>query len=328
MDGNISSMTRHCFFLVYDSKRILLARDAYIAAAVINCITLLPAIILNVLLMMAMYRSPAFRKPSTLLLYSLSSSDLLIGLIVQPAYIAKKVGELTDNFNLYCQNAFLIYNFGKVLTGVSFLTLTLISVDRYLLVTSGIDYPTKVTNYRVGFVIALSWLFMIAIIITQHFIPNRATVFILIALLIGSCVAITTICYVMALHKIRRQKNAIRLASGPRSQLQANTARYKKFIITMIWVFVVFLLCYTPYMVATTLAAVIGETASIWSAESLCGVIAYSHSCLNPAILFWRMAEIRNAGKNILMPKSKIKLKDQSQISIPDKTVETIPKFG
>ncbi|XP_032218175.2 trace amine-associated receptor 7h-like [Nematostella vectensis] len=298
------SSTRRCFFLVYDHQRILLARDAYIAAAVINCITMFPAIILNVLLMRAMSSSPVLRKPSTLLLYSLSASDLLLGLIVQPGYIAKKVGELTDNFDLYCRNAVIIYNIGSVLTGVLFLTITAISIDRYLLVTSGIEYPMKVTGRRVLCVIVIMWLFMVMVTSSQYFI-SRSVCFLLTAITIGSCVAMTTACYTKALYTIRQQKAAIKSASGPTSQVQANTARYRKYTHTMIWMFVIFLFCYTPFMLTSAVASFGTETASIWSAEALCGVIAYCNSCFNPAIMFWRVGELQNAGRNILKARSR-----------------------
>ncbi|EDO45007.1 predicted protein [Nematostella vectensis] len=191
-----NSSSRTCFFLVYDHERILRARNAYIAAAVFNCITMLPAIVLNVLLMMGMYRSPALRKPSTLLLYSLSASDLLLCMIVQPGYVAKKVGRLTDSFSLYCKSGILTYTMGVLLNGVSFLNLTAIAFDRFLIVTSRIHYQEKVTKQRVIATIASIWILMTVLPIIQFWV-TRATAFMITATFIISCIVITTLCYVL-----------------------------------------------------------------------------------------------------------------------------------
>ncbi|XP_032225021.1 histamine H2 receptor [Nematostella vectensis] len=296
LSGNLS--TRPCSFLVYKPQTIRLVRDAYIAAAAINCITMFPTIILNVLLMRAMSRSPVLRKPSTLLLYSVSASDLLLGLIVQPGYIAKKIGEFTDNFQIYCKSGILTYTMGNLLVGVSFLNLTAISFDRLLIVTSGLRYPRNVTMLRVVIVIASIWVLMASISASQ-FIITRTTAFTLAALLIGSSVAITTICYILAVRKINQHKTSKIFVNSSETQRVSNVARYKKSTQTMLLVFVVFLLCYTPYLVVITTAAIIGETADVWSAEAICTVLVYSNSCLNPTILFFRMREIRNAGKQL-----------------------------
>ncbi|XP_048581004.1 histamine H2 receptor [Nematostella vectensis] len=278
-----NNSTRPCLFLVYKPQSNRLARDAYIAAAAINCITMFPAIILNVLLMRAMSRSPALRKPSTLLLYSVSASDLLLGLIVQPGYLAKKVGELTDNFHIYCKSAMLTYVVGNSLTAVSLLNLTAIAIDRYLVVTSGIHYPRKVTKCRLFVIIAFIWTFAISIALGQIVIKRFL-------------VLLSTLCYTKAMYTIKRQQTLMNAAT----RNNARTERYRKSIVTMVTVFIIFILSYTPFCVSVVMVAAMGESAKSWSAEALCSVIAFTNACMNPVILFWRISEIRNAGRQLL----------------------------
>ncbi|EDO35165.1 predicted protein [Nematostella vectensis] len=290
-----NNSTRPCLFLVYKPQSIRLARDAYIAAAAINCITMFPAIILNVLLMRAMSRSPALRKPPTLLLYSVSASDLLLGLIVQPGYLAKKVGELTDNFHIYCKSAMLTYVVGNSLTAVSLLNLTAIAIDRYLVVTSGIHYPSKVTKCRLFVIIAFIWTFAISIALGQIVI-KRFLVLLSTAIIILICVITSTLCYTKAMYTIKRQQTLMNAAT----RNNARTERYRKSIVTMVTVFIIFILSYTPFCVSVVMVAAMGESAKSWSAEALCSVIAFTNACVNPLILFWRIREIRNAGRQLL----------------------------
>lgn len=65
---------------------------------IINCALNVPfmliAIIGNTLVLSSIWKTPSLRSPSTVFLSSLAVSDLLVGLVVQPLYIAN---ELTND---------------------------------------------------------------------------------------------------------------------------------------------------------------------------------------------------------------------------------------
>ena len=65
---------------------------------IINCALNVPlmliAIIGNTLVLSSIWKTPSLRSPSTVFLSSLAVSDLLVGLVVQPVYIAN---ELTND---------------------------------------------------------------------------------------------------------------------------------------------------------------------------------------------------------------------------------------
>ena len=62
---------------------------------IINCVLNVPlmlvSIIGNTLVLYTIFRTPSLRSPSTILLCSLAVSDLLVGLFVQPVYIANEL---------------------------------------------------------------------------------------------------------------------------------------------------------------------------------------------------------------------------------------------
>ncbi|CAH3140694.1 unnamed protein product [Pocillopora meandrina] len=62
-----------------------------LANCILNAPLMLLSIIGNALLLVAIMRTPSIRSPSVIFLCNLAVSDLLVGLVVQPAYIAEQI---------------------------------------------------------------------------------------------------------------------------------------------------------------------------------------------------------------------------------------------
>jgi hypothetical protein len=150
MAFNISS-TRPCSFLTYNPNEVKYGRGLYQTACVVAILLIIPSTILNLLLLKSMHSSMALRKPSTLLLYNLSLSDLLIAVVQLPIYIVKKIGQLDYDYELYCATATYAYVVGFMLSTTSLFTVTAISIDRYLIIHKGVHYPEQVTTVRSWF---------------------------------------------------------------------------------------------------------------------------------------------------------------------------------
>ena len=95
---------------------------------VTNCllnVLLMPSSIFgNVFLLVAILTTPSLRSPSILFLCSLAVSDLLVGLVVQPVYLAYQL-----NPEQGFKDAFgALSSLG---CGVSLCTMTAISLDRF-----------------------------------------------------------------------------------------------------------------------------------------------------------------------------------------------------
>ena len=107
---------------------------------VINCVLnaplMLMSIIGNSLVMAAILRSPSLRSPSFIYLCSLAVSDLLVGSIVQPLFIANeilrpRVSWLVD----------LGHVTGFFACGTSLCIMAAISVDRFMALHYHMRYP-------------------------------------------------------------------------------------------------------------------------------------------------------------------------------------------
>ena len=60
------------------------------ANCILNAPLMLLSIIGNALVLVAILRTPSIRSPSVIFLCNLAVSDLLVGWVAQPAYIAEK----------------------------------------------------------------------------------------------------------------------------------------------------------------------------------------------------------------------------------------------
>ncbi|XP_078345382.1 D(2)-like dopamine receptor [Oculina patagonica] len=111
---------------------------------IINCVLNGPlmfiSIIGNTLVLAAILRTPSLRSPSMILLCSLAVPDLLVGFVVQPLFLAKELLE-EDLFLLRACYFFFTYS----LCGISFCTVTAISLDRFAALHYHMKYVAIVT---------------------------------------------------------------------------------------------------------------------------------------------------------------------------------------
>ena len=82
------------------------------------------------------------------LLFSLAAADLLVGLIGQPSFVAFKIAELLESFEVYkCSLKMTQFFFGWIISGVIFIILSGICIDSLLALTH-LRYQNIVTVPR------------------------------------------------------------------------------------------------------------------------------------------------------------------------------------
>ena len=105
----------------------------------LNVLLMPPSIIGNVFVLVAILTTPSLRSPSILFLCSLAVSDLLVGLVVQPVYIAYQLNPeqgFKDAFDAL----------SSLGCGVSLCTMTAISLDRFFALHYHLRYPNLMTD--------------------------------------------------------------------------------------------------------------------------------------------------------------------------------------
>ncbi len=123
----------------------------------INIPLAITAFLGNVLIIVALQKVSSLHSPSKLLLGCLASTDLCVDLITQPVYVYSLLLSSEHSNHGYYSNI-LNNTTSIVFCGVSFLTLTAISVDRLLALLLGLRYRQVVTLRRVWISVVTFWL--------------------------------------------------------------------------------------------------------------------------------------------------------------------------
>ena len=171
---------------------------------IINCVLNAPLMLIsilgNALVLAAIIRTPSIRStPHMIMLCSLAVSDFLVGLIAQPVYITH---QLTEGRLILTLHA--VKQIGFSLCGVSLLTMTVLTVDRFLALHYHMRYATLVTESRVKYTLIIIWLisFFAA---GLYFLNERVHSFLSAAVTI-ICLLTCTFCYLRIYRIVRRHQ--------------------------------------------------------------------------------------------------------------------------
>ena len=160
---------------------------------------------LNILTIHVMRKTSSLPKPLKTLLLSLAVSDLGVGLLAQPLYIAEMVNH-TD---------FLLTTFNAVqitFTIASFLSVVAISVDRFLALHLHLRYQELVTNDRVSVAVISIWTLSALYGPTSSFLSSKKQlVYVIVLIILGFCFIITGIVNCRIYFTVRHHTNQIQV---------------------------------------------------------------------------------------------------------------------
>ena len=147
-DMNSSNVVGHlnCFFLNVNLDQTKEAFITVIQTCTLNVMFSLLTCARNIIILHVIWKKQELHSPSFTLLFCLSASDLLVGLICQPCLVVVyNIAEISENFNLYCtfRTAQTISSY--ITSGMSLATLSGVSIDRLLAITLHLRYNMVVT---------------------------------------------------------------------------------------------------------------------------------------------------------------------------------------
>ena len=272
---------------------------------VVNCVfnafLCFTSIVLNIITVQALRKTSSLPKTLKTLLLSLAVSDLGVGLLVQPLYVAILVMEIDQNTNGTAynsvHNAYLIQK--KVLVSASHLGIFALTFDRFLAIQLHLRYQELVTHKRVVAAVISIWVFSASI----SFLRQLYDSFIMGAVILVVCVIITGLLYCKIYAAVRHHRNQMR-ALQVQQELQngekaANAERLRKSALTTFYVYVVYLVCYLPIS-CVLFAKTNGETVLLSHLWYFTLTLVFLNSSLNPLIYCWKMRHIRQTVMDIL----------------------------
>ena len=258
------------------------------------------AIVLNVITIHAMRNIPSLPKPLKTLLFSLSVSDLGVGLLVQPLYIVYLAMKMKPEEN---NPTYIVYlALLTLFIYASFLGLMALSADRFLAIHLHLRYQELVTYRRVVAVVISIWVFSAFLSLIRR-LSGTDIVYVIFVVIEVTCIVIATFLNYKIYLAVRRHTNqiqALQVQQAPQnSETAANAERLRKSAVGTFYVYLVFLVTYLPRS-CIILAIRISPslTAEVWSIYIL--TLVFLNSSLNPLIYCWKMRHIRHAVLNIL----------------------------
>ena len=257
---------------------------------IVNCILNVPLLVLSILgntmVLTAVLKTPSLRSPSIILLCGLAASDFVVGLIVQPIFIAR---DLTSVYIF----ARLTRSFGTLFCGISFASMSAISVDRFLALQFHMTYGTLVTKSRVKLTLILIWL-----INSGLNIWHTPTNFHLAIVLVGVYISASTVSYI-GIYRIIRRHNAEIYAQRqaleyPSAQNVYSLAMLTRTATNTFVFYISTIFCYLPWFIYRIFYR---EKFPVGSQEAwvFTVTLVFANSAINPFLYCWRIRDLRKA---------------------------------
>ena len=257
---------------------------------IINCVLNVPLMIISIignsLVLTAILKTPSLHSPSIMFLGSLAASDLLVGLVPQPIYIAY---ELTRFSFLYQP----MTTMAVIAAGVSLSTMTVISVDRFLALHYHMRYPDVMTVHRAMYTIVGLWLlnFLVSLLVFL----KVAAYYLAIATSIPIYLIISSFSYIkiykiLCRHQLQivAQQRAMGSLNNENNTLQSAKSAKNTFLY-----YIAMILCYTPLFIAMTILFFFPNH---WTVDwNLTDTATFMNSSMNPFLYCWRLRELRRA---------------------------------
>ena len=272
-------------------------QSASVYFAVVNIFLSITAFLGNSLTLVALHKESSLHPPSKLLYRCLATTDLLVGLVVQPLAVTYWMSVVHEHWTLCHYAAEAAYIIGLVLCGVSLLTMAAISVDRLLALLSGLRYKEIVTLESVYIIIASFWVLCLVASLCTIFDQRITALY--TRILIPLSLLISLALYTKIFRTLRHHQ--AQFQQQPSQPNALNMARYRKAVHSALWVQSVLVICYTPYyivaIVVTYSTTYPSHSAVAWQ---MAIILVFFNSTLNPFLYCWKISEVRRAMKQTI----------------------------
>ena len=275
--------------------------DELIVLLVLNTFLSITGFLGNTLILAALHKESSLHPPSKLLLRSLAITDLLVGIIVEPLYVACLMSVKSKRWDI-CYNVYVaLFIASYILCAVSLLVLTAISVDRLLALWLGLRYRQVVTLTRVSITVIVMW--VLPIVATTSYIWNPQLLLLLLYIHLSFCLSIIIFSYMKIFFMLRHYQIQVTVAQEqPRQAIPLNIARYRKAVYSALWVQFTLFICYLPFGITQALTDLksVRFSSSVYLAKTFSFTFVFLNSALNPLLYCWKIKEVRQAVRDAI----------------------------
>ena len=297
-NNNGMNTTQELFCYGIPASILVVNPKILIALLVVNTFISITATIGNLLVLVTLWRGPHLHTSSNTLLFGLALSDLCVGIVSEPLHIGFQAVILNNSSKIASCTLRKVRNLISLfLTAVTLLTVTAMSVDRYLAIYLHLRYEQVVTKKRTWKVILFLWLISSLTLVIMAF--DAVSSYLVVTLVIAVCLAIISFVWIKIYHVVRHHRAQIQDQMAVASQ-SFNMARFRNSAINTMFVLVIVLLCYTPLLVSNICLAANVIPLNVVLLE-ICYIFVLLNSSLNPFVYFWRQRDLRAPAKQLVM---------------------------
>ena len=249
----------------------------------------------NALAIRALWKASSLPANLRKLLLSLAFCDLAVGLFAHTTHAAVLVMSKTLNLNVLCPLILTLSFFVPLYLGwASFLNVTAIAVDRLLAVSLHLRYAELVTSKRVTIILVAIWLTSCVFSLVHLMKFND---FVITVILASIGFLLTTFAYVRVYMVARYHHNQIQAQFQQRNVEAMVLLRERKSALNVVYIYIVFVVCYLPKLCLMFAHAITGEP-SVIAMFTL--FFVFFNSSLNPLVYCWRYRKVRQIMKDTL----------------------------
>ena len=214
-------------------------------------------------------------------------------------FVAFKIAESLRYFSAYCNLRLIQFFSGWITSGVSFITLSAISVDRLLALILHLRYKNIITVRRVIIAVIVVWLVCSIVTILKFWVQNWIIIAVCTNLSAAVLIAFCTgkIFRIARRHERRIKEQNVAITLNPSLAGDFNVRKCKKSAMTVIYIFGLMLMLYIPFFAVMAVEIIKGKTNLVKVAYEWASLIVFINSSVNPVIYCWRMKQIRNGIK-------------------------------
>ena len=274
--------------------------------SVVNALCACPTFLANLLVLLVICLKPNLRCNSINLLGALAVTDLLVGLLVQPLFVAHSTHIILYGVEGCLES--VSYDLLSLLTGLySAITSLAVTVDRCVAVQYPYMYETIVTPPRLVFGVLLSW-FIWAAYVSARLLFSRSAAFVRTFLIVRLnaflvAVLVTTAVYIKLFFISLKHENAISSQEHPTEE-QRTATRERKALKTAVYVVGAYIVCYLPFTICLLFfAAVKQPRRDRFMPYMSVLTLVFINSLLNPIIYWWRIPRMRKSILELLKMK-------------------------
>ena len=290
------------------------AAEGLYPTLVTNCIfnvfLLYTAIALNIITIQALRKTSSLPRTLKTLLLSLAASDLGVGLLVHPLFIAHLIIQIQQNTSdNACDTVFAIFSaiFEAALATASFFSVVALTVDRFLAIHLHLRYQELVTHKRViavviSILVISAFLSLLVPAALLDWIPKEVPG-IMFAARDAVCFITTGFLHYKIYASVRHHTGhiqALQVQEEVHNREMKNAVRLRKTALATFYIYFLFLACYVPMFCVNLAELFCDETALIQHLWYCVRTIVFLNSSLNPLIYSWKMGDIRHAVIDIL----------------------------